>query len=206
MTTVSGALAARPRLGTLDNVGDLLSRPGVLTRGHYQLLGGAHTDTFVAFSRIACDDSALDTIANWSFGAIASWEPTLVLAPSTAGVGLASTIARKVSARLLLADLDDAGRPCGVLGDSIYSNARVLLVNDVVTTGAGLAALARIARDAGASVAGATWFLSRSTVDVAKMLAAPTVHTVDLVLRSWASTDCPLCEGDASLQRAIDLN
>lgn len=199
-------IAARPRLGNYQIIDDLVSRPGVLATGHYQLLGGAHTDTFVAFSQVARDPAALETIAGLAFGVIAPWAPTTVLAPSTAGVSLAGTVARMLSARLRLAGLDELGRPCAVIGEDIEPGARVLLVNDVVTTGAGLEALADVARHAGGEVVGATWFLSRSHVDLSERLKVPTVHTVDLFLEGWATTMCPLCGDHMPMEHAIDLN
>lgn len=206
MTTGSGVTAARPRLGNHQIIDNLVSRPGVLTTGHYELLGGAHTDAFVAFSQLARDEGALETIAGLAFGVIASWAPTTVLAPSTAGVSLAGTVARMLSARLRLAGLDESGRPWSVIGEDIEPGARVLLINDVVTTGTGLEALADVARRAGGVVVGATWFLSRSDVDLSERLKVPTVHTVDLFLRSWVAATCPLCTDGMAMEHAIDLN
>lgn len=54
---------------------------------------------------------------------------------------------------------------------------RVLLVNDVVTTGAGMTALAHVV-EAGGEIAGAAWFASRSRIDIEKMIHAPGVCVV----------------------------
>jgi hypothetical protein len=57
-------------------------------RGHFALLSGLHTDRFLAFSRIADDPAALQTIAGWLAPSIALLLPDALVAPSTAGVGL----------------------------------------------------------------------------------------------------------------------
>jgi hypothetical protein len=58
----------------------------------------------------------------------------------------------------------DEGRASGITSGEELSRRRVLLVNDVVTTGAGMAALARLVEHSGAEIAGAAWFASRSPV------------------------------------------
>lgn len=206
MTTDVPTIAALTRLGDPSAVVDLLARPGVVRGGHFRLLSGLHSDTFIAFSGIAADTAALESIADWMLGNVAVWEPTDVLAPSTAGVGLASTIARRVSAQLHLADLGSAGRPQGILGGSLSPGSRVLLVNDVVTTGAGLRALAHQVGAIGASVAGAAWFVSRGLVDVSAELGVPTAHIADLDAPAWPAEACRLCACSAPLEDALDLN
>lgn len=206
MATDIPTIAALTRLGEPSAVADFLARPGVVRHGHFSLLSGLHTDTFVAFSGIAADTNALDRIASWMLGTVAAWEPTDVLAPSTAGVGLASTIARRVSARLHLADLNSAGRPQGIVGESLTHGSRVLLVNDVVTTGAGLHALAEHVRAAGASIVGAAWFAARGPANVTAELQAPSVHIADLEAPTWAADGCHLCTDGVPIEDALDLN
>ena len=206
MTTDVPTIAARTRLGEPLAVTDFLARPGVVRIGHFRLLSGLHTDTFVAFSGIAADSAALDRVADWMLGTVAAWEPSDVLAPTTAGVGLASTLARRLSARLHLADLSSAGRPQHIIGASLTAGARVLLVNDIVTTGAGLRALADLVATTEASVTGAAWFVSRRQVNVTDALDAPTVHIADLDAPAWTAEDCHLCAERVPLEDALDLN
>lgn len=206
VTTDAHTIAARTRLGEPLAVAELLGRPGVMRIGHFRLLSGLHTDTFVAFSGIAADSAALDHVADWMLGTVAAWEPTDVLAPTTAGVGLASTLARRLSARLNLADLSSAGRPQHIIGTSLTPGARVLLVNDIVTTGAGLRALAELVSTADASVTGAAWFVSRAQVNVTAALDAPTVHIADVDAPAWGAEGCHLCAERKPLEDALDLN
>lgn len=206
MTTRTGAVAVQSLLGDPDAVADLIARPGVIRFGHYRLLAGLHTDTFVAFSGIATDAAALDLIATWTLGTIAAWQPTDVLAPSTAGVALASSVARRVGARLSLADLDPAGRPCDIAGNTIRAGARVLLVNDVVTTGIGIQHLADLARRTGAHIAGVVYFASRASIDISAAINAPALHVAELKLDAWPADDCDLCSEGLSLEDALDLN
>lgn len=187
-------------------VAELLACPGALLEGHFELLSGLHADRFVAFSRIAGEDGALDLVAGWLHPSVAPTAPSAVVAPSTAGVGLGWTLARKLGIPLHLADLDDRGRARGLLGEPDITEGRMLLVNDVATTGQGLLALAETVRGRGAEVAAATWFVSRSNQDFSDLLDAPVFTICELTLPAWHEGDCPHCAASEPLQLAIDLN
>lgn len=184
----------------------LLSGDGVIRTGHFRLLSGLHTAHFLAFSEIAQDPTKLDLIASWIGPTIDSWQPTAVLSPSTAGVGLAATLARRLSAPLHLAATGDDGRPSFVVGDALAAKGRVLLVNDVTTTGTALTALAALAEQSGSRVAGAAWFVSRGPARADRSLGFPAVCVADVDLPSWAADACELCVADVPSEDARDLN
>jgi orotate phosphoribosyltransferase len=186
---------------------DLLAREGVIEHGHYQLLSGLHSDAFIRFSALARDDEALGCVGDWLTPSLKPWEADAVVAPSTAGVALAWTLALRLGLPLHLAAAGDDGRASRITsGLDEFPGRRVLLVNDVVTTGAGISALARLVEDAGAEVAGAAWFASRSPVNVEGMIGAPTAFVVALELAAVAAEDCESCRHEIPLERATDLN
>jgi adenine/guanine phosphoribosyltransferase-like PRPP-binding protein len=118
---------------------------------------------------------------------VAAWLPDSVLAPATAGVALGWTLARRLGLPLVLADVGANGRAVAVHDAENLRDRRVLLVNDVVTTGHGIAALAHVANEARATVAGATWFLSRGDADVSEAIGAPVSCIGDFLLSRWSS-------------------
>lgn len=194
------------RRGEPDAIVELLSLPKALLEGHFRLLSGLHSDRFIAFSRIAREPEALDLLASWMLPSLAPLRPDCVLAPTTAGVGLGWALAQRLSSPLQLAGLDSKGRPAGLLGEQDIAGQSVLLVNDVVTTGDGLSALADVVRERGGEVVGATWFLSRAKADVGARIDAPTVTIGDLELNAWPAEKCPLCGDGLEAEEALDLN
>jgi orotate phosphoribosyltransferase len=192
--------------GDPDAVVELLSLPGALLTGHFRLLSGLHSNHFIAFSRIAGQAGAVELLSDWMVPSLAPLRPDLVLAPSTAGVGLGWSLAQRLGCPLGLASLDAQGRPAGLLGEESIAGRSVLLVNDVVTTGDGLSALAALVRQRDANVAAATWFASRAEVDVASRIGAPTVVVADLHLDTWSADECPACANGLTLDESLDLN
>lgn len=202
----SREIAFLPRLGDPALVLRLLSTEGALRQGHFRLLSGLHTDVFFAFSTLAADRANLDQIASWLGPTVDAWVPDAVVAPSTAGVGLAATLARRISARLYLAGISADGRPADLLGSALDTGARVLVVNDVNSTGTAIDALARIVRSHDAEVVGAAWFASRG-LPAADDFDFPTARVVDVDLKAFQQAACPQClAGVEFMEDALDLN
>ena len=107
---------------------------------------------------------------------------------------------------LHLATPGEDGRAVEIPATDALVGRPILLVNDVVTTGTGMSSLARLVEDAGAVIAGAAWFASRSTVDVEAMIAAPTACVVALELVAVEADKCGLCRDEIPVERAADLN
>ena len=148
----------------------------------------------------------MDLVGRWLQPTVAAWAPTGILSPSTAGVGLAATLARSCGIPLYLAHLDVDGRPAGVVGEPALSDQRIVLINDVVTTGGSLASMAQLVRGGGGQVAGAAWFASRSEQDIAAIIDASTACIATALLPAWSADGCRLCQSAEPLEDTLDLN
>lgn len=207
MTAAAPALDHPPlhvRLGDPAALATILARTGAIEAGHFELLAGAHTDRFIRFSRVASQDTYLEMIGQWLLPTVAAWSPDLVVSPTTAGVALAATLARRLALPVAFAEVGADGRATTMRDE--LEGRRSLLVNDVVTTGAGLAALAAVVQDAGATVAGAAWFVTRGIVSAGDIVAAPTAAIGDMLLGAWDPGECPLCVARARLTHALEIN
>lgn len=205
-TLVRDAPKLRVHLGDPRVVSDMLASTGALNYGHFELLGGDHSDSFIRFSRIAEQTPALEVTTQWLLPSVAAWMLDAIVAPATAGVALAATLGKRLGLPVTLADVDDNGRAIALHTPELVADRRVLLVNDVVTTGNGMAALAQVARDAGAVVAGGAWFLTRNDIDVSELLEAPACAIGDLLLPQWSADSCPLCASGETLMHAAEIN
>lgn len=206
MPEIRTASSPRPLRGDPNAVSQLLQLPGALLHGHFKLLSGAHTDRFFAFSTVARRDGALDDISGWLAPHVEPLGAQMVIAPTTAGVGLGWTLATHLGIPLHLATLDDEGRATGILGEPDLVGKQVLLVNDVVTTGHGLTALSAAVTDRGGHPCGACWFLTRSPVDVTRMLGVPSFAVAEWDLPAAPAAECPQCADGDVAERALDLN
>ena len=197
-----------PRIvrGPQSAVTELLELPSALLEGHFELLAGAHTKHFLAFSRIAAEPGALDAICGWVVPELEPLRLSAIVSPSTAGAGLGYTLAQRLRAPLHLARVDEHGRALDLSQKTSLRAQRVLLVNDVVTTGQGLKRLAEVVQARGGTVVGATWFLTRSRLDVSEILGVPAIPVAEWDLPVTAQAECIACAAGDVAEQSYDLN
>lgn len=152
-------VVVQPRRGLPELVHDALSRSGALLRGHFGLQGGRHTEYFIRFRAVSRDPALLAAIAGQLVDAVALPPSPIILVPESAGFFLGDAIGRRIGAPLAVARTDLSRRPArALLHGAIPEGAQVVVVNDVVTTGASLEPLLELVTDRGATVAAALVF------------------------------------------------
>lgn len=174
-----------------------LEARGALLRGHFQLSSGRHADTYVEkFRLLQWPDltSALCSQIAERFRGTAN----LVAGPTTGGVILAFETARQLGLRAIIAERGDTGVGREFKrGFEIDAGDRVLVVDDVLTTGGSIRDVIDAVRAAGADVAGVGVLVDRSggTTD----FGVPFFACIALSIASWAPDECRLCREGAPL-------
>ncbi len=142
---------------------ELLERVGALRRGHFVLSSGLHSDRY-------CQCAALfehPSLAPKAAGMLVQLLPEprhvdIVLSPALGGVLWGYEIARALGARSLFAEREPGGAFSLRRGFEIPRGTRVLLAEDVVTTGGSVMELLPLVERAGATAAGIAAVADRS--------------------------------------------
>jgi orotate phosphoribosyltransferase len=116
---------------------------------------------------------------------------TVVLSPALGGLIIGHEVARALGVRAIFAER--AGGTALTLrrGFALASDDRVLVVEDVFTTGKSTRETMDVAREAGANVVGAAAIVDRSggTID----FGVPSYALVSLSVPTYDPDQCPLC-------------
>lgn len=123
---------------------------------------------------------------------VKEWRPDLVLSPALGGIIIGHEVARALGRRALFAER--AGTPPALnlrRGFTIHPGERVLVVEDVFTTGGSTRETMEVARAAGAIVVGAAALVDRSGGTV--RFAVPHHTLVTISLPTYEQEQCPLC-------------
>ena len=117
--------------------------------------------------------------------------PTVVLSPALGGLIIGHEVARALGVRAIFAER--AGGTALTLrrGFTLSSSDRVLVVEDVFTTGKSTRETMEVARDAGADVVAAAAIVDRSggAID----FGVPSFALVRLEVPTYDPDTCPLC-------------
>jgi orotate phosphoribosyltransferase len=178
---------------TRDEVLDLFRRSGALLEGHFRLTSGLHSPGYLQCALVLSQPEWAATLGSALADRVRDTRATVVLSPALGGVIIGHEVARALGVRAIFAERQD-----GILtlrrGFTISERDRVLVVEDVMTTGGSTRETMEVARAAGAHVVGATSIVNRSggalkfdTFDV------PVVSLVDYSLPTYEPEKCPLC-------------
>ena len=191
----------------------------LMFNGHFELLSDIHTDTFLRFALIAQYPWLMSIISKEILGWISQdnvGQVDVVLGTSRAGKWFAYDIARELNgemkSRAVYAKTDEnTGYPMKEFMDgfSVKKNERVLIVNDLTTTGTGLGNLIDLAESYRSKVVGICVFASRAqqASRLKNIIKSYNFHSiVEFNMSGWNKNDCPLCMKGLDYVRSMDIN
>jgi orotate phosphoribosyltransferase len=185
------------------SIEDLFQAAGALRRGHFLLKSGRHSDRYLEKFAVLQYPSLAVEIGSRLAQALAPHDPTLVVGPTTGGVMLAFETARQLEATLgrtvrgVFAEPAEHGVRSLRRGWPVAADERVVLVDDILTTGASLAETVRAVRAAGADPLAAAVIVDRSTSTVE--IGCPILSLGRIEIGSWDAEECPLCASGEQL-------
>ena len=170
MTTVRPALDAAARVAVAARTEALFRSSGAFREGHFQLKSGRHGDAYIEKFQVLQDPAATSELCRFfsAYGRGGDGEPLadLVAGPTTGGIILAFETARQLGVRSIFAEevrADDGSlRREFRRGFRIGRDERVLLVDDILTTGGSLQAMIPAVEAAGGQIVECLVLVDRS--------------------------------------------
>lgn len=179
------------------SVEQLFEAAGALQRGHFALKSGRHSDRYLEKFAVLQYPSLAVEIGRRLAEALIGHDPTLVVGPTTGGALLALETARQLEGSLgrtvrgVFAEPMERGARALRRGWPVDATDRVVLVDDILTTGASLAETVRAVRAAGAEPLAAAVIMDRSTGPVE--IGCPIASLGRIEIGSWPAEECPAC-------------
>lgn len=166
-----------------------LRERGALLDGHFKLSSGRHSNRFIQKFRILEDPTIVEAVARKIADAFRDAKPTIVVSAAIGGIILGYEVARALGTKAIFVEKEN-GVP--VLRRSFHLDAsdRVLVVEDVVTTGGSVKEVLDVVRKSGASVAGVGVIVQRGQAD----FGHPTHALLDMPIVSHDAAECPQCK------------
>jgi len=175
---------------TRDEWLDLFRRSGALLEGHFLLSSGLHSSGYLQCALVLAHPAHAETLGQAVAAGLRGLRPTVVLSPALGGVVIGHEVARALGVRALFAERQD-----GVLtlrrGFSLSESDRVVVIEDVLTSGRSTRETMQVAGAAGGHVVGVGSIVDRSGGQA--NLGVPFVSLFDMALPTYEPGECPLC-------------
>ncbi|MCH8327553.1 MAG: orotate phosphoribosyltransferase, partial [Candidatus Marinimicrobia bacterium] len=129
----------------------VLEETGAMLRGHFLLTSGRHSDRYIEKFRLLEQPQALDDAARAMIGTITPQQVDVVLGAATGGILLAGAVSRQLGRRTMFTERVE-GEMTLRRGFALQPGEKVLIVEDIVSTGGSIAELIDIVQQAQAEV------------------------------------------------------
>ena len=176
---------------------DLFRQSGALLEGHFRLSSGLHSERYLQSALVLQHPELAAQLGAALADRTRHLQPTAVVSPALGGIVIGQEVARALGVRAIFAERQD-GKLTLRRGFSLAPGERVLVVEDVVTTGGSTRETIEVARAAGAQVVGAASIIDRSGAPASSAQAGPGLdvpyHALATVsLPTYEPVACPMC-------------
>jgi orotate phosphoribosyltransferase len=191
---------------TRDELLDLYRRSGALLEGHFRLTSGLHSPGYLQSALVLQYPQHAEKLGRAIADRTRDLRPTVVLSPALGGVVIGHEAGRALGVRAIFAERQDGALTLR-RGFVIAENDRVLVVEDVLTTGGSTRETMQVATASGGHVVGAASIVDRGRPTPgepegrsgqvgsrrALELGVPFVSLLDIDLPTYEPDKCPLC-------------
>lgn len=169
---------------------DLLRRERALLEGHFQLSSGLHSDRYFQCALALADPNNAETLAKKLAEKFSGQEFDLVVGPALGAVIWAHEMARALGLRCYFTERKE-GTMVLRRGFAIEPGQRILLVEDVVTTGGSSKEVIACLKEHGGVVTGMGCLVNRSGGNPFEDLGLELKSLADVTARTWDPSDPP---------------
>ncbi|MBS1711432.1 MAG: orotate phosphoribosyltransferase [Armatimonadetes bacterium] len=165
----------------------LLEESGAILRGHFKLTSGRHSDVYFEKFRVLENPAALSALCREIADRFAG-QADIVAGPTTGGIIIAFEVARQMGVSAIYVESEDGVKTLR-RNAVIPAGSRVLVVDDVLTTGLSVQETMDAVSRFGGTVAGVGVLIDRSSQSLD--FGVPFFAAYQVQAQSWAQDEVP---------------
>ncbi|MDS1029628.1 orotate phosphoribosyltransferase [Bacillota bacterium LX-D] len=162
-----------------------------LLQGHFRLTSGRHSDRYIQCAKVLQYPEYTTKLCGELARRFQNTGVELVVGPAMGGIVIAYEVARQLNVQTFFAEREDNEMKFR-RGFAIKPGQKVLIVEDVITTGGSVLEVINLVRAAGGEVVGAGVLVDRSAGKI--NLGVPTESLLSFEVQSYPPEECPLCQ------------
>ena len=184
---------------TRDELIKLLEEIGAIRQGHFELSSGRHSGTYIQCALVLQYPNHAEELGRAIAEQVRDLEVSCVVSPALGGLIIGQEVARALGVRAIFVERDRSGQMTMRRGFELKPGERVLVVEDVWTTGGSTRETIGVVEQASGLVVAAGAIIDRSGGRLE--LNVPARALLELDVPSFEPDDCPLCRAGSIAMR-----
>lgn len=173
-----------------DEIMEIFKETGAILSGHFLLTSGRHSDRYIQCARVLQYPRYAESLCCELARRYRDEKISAVVGPAIGGIIVAHEVARTLGTRAFFTEREN-GKMALRRGFTLSPGERVLVVEDVVTTGGSVMEVINLVKGMGAAVVGAGLLVDRSGGRADLGVRKEALLTVNVA--AYEAEKCPLC-------------
>jgi len=173
----------------MNFLGDYLKKTGAILDGHFLLSSGLHSPNYVQCALALKDPVLAGKLGRELFRAWQGPRPDLIVSPAMGGIIIGHEVARNFRVPFVFTERENDFMTFR-RGFGVERRQKVIIVEDVFTTGKSTMEVASLLKEKGAVILGAMSVINRLGD---KKLKLKNISLLKLDLETYKPEKCPLC-------------
>ncbi|AEE92562.1 orotate phosphoribosyltransferase [Tepidanaerobacter acetatoxydans] len=176
---------------TDEDILKLFYETGVLKTGHFLLTSGRHSDKYMQCAQLLQYPKSTEQVCAKLAENVKDLGIQTVIGPAMGGIIISYEMGRQLNTRAIFTEREE-GKMALRRGFTVKPGERILVVEDVVTTGGSVKEVISLIKELGGEVAAVAALVDRSGGKVD--FGVPAHYLLKLQVESYAPEECPLCK------------
>lgn len=187
----------------IERINEIMGKTGALMHGHFLLPSGKHSGRHMQCARIFQNPDCSEEIAKDLGEKFEGYDIDIVIGPAVGGIILAYEVAKYFDVKALFAEREN-GSMALRRGFEISRGSKVLVVEDVISTGGSVKEVIELVRSMGAEVIGVGSVVDRSNGKA--LFDVPFKSVVKIEIENYDADNCPMCKSGTIAAKPISRN
>jgi len=179
-----------------EDVRKIFEQVGAIRSGHFELTSGLHSDTYIQCAMVLQYPNHAETLGRALAEKFKEMQISCVVAPAMGGITIGYEVARALGVRSLWVERDKSGQMALRRGWEIKPAERVLVIEDVWTTGGSTRETIGVVQQEGGLAVAAGALIDRTNGRLDLNVSAHALLTIQVP--TYDPAECPLCKSGAA--------
>lgn len=168
---------------------EILKKSDALLEGHFLLSSGKHSNRYIQCAKVLRFPEYAEQVLSTVVAQIKDLDIDLVVGPAMGGVVVSYELGRQLGKEAVFTERKDNTMELR-RGFEVKPGAKIIIAEDVVTTGKSTKETKRVLEELGGEVIGVACIADRTSEDI----GMPIYSAIKLDIQVFDADECPLCK------------